>query len=201
MPLDTSIPVSGLTYNGQAFQLAGGEEPNLETKTVTLEAGTTEITPSSGYDGMEKVIATVEVEPVKLQTKDVEVYLGTTEIVPSYGYDGIAKVNVTARANLYMKTVTLDRGITEIYPPDGADGLNKVLAIVEPSTLPDEYVCKELMLFEAPESGKRCWWKQNHVPIHKRSDGCGDMPRFCTLRKSERSIRSYLIIGKLSHVS
>ena len=69
-----------------------------DNKTVTITAnGETEITPSSGKDGMKKVTATVAVplESNKAVSINVTEYTEPIEITPTEGKDGMQKVTIT----------------------------------------------------------------------------------------------------------
>lgn len=65
-------------------------------KAVTiLENGVTTITPDSGYDGMSRVVVTVDAAG-EMQTKSQTITSNTTTtITPDSGYDGMTSVSVT----------------------------------------------------------------------------------------------------------
>lgn len=106
----------------------GGNANNQRNKPVTVnENGTTIVNPDSGYDGMEKVTLTVEVEP-SLESKDYSITAnGSTTITPSEGVDGISggTITVNVQPELESKNYNITgNGSTSITPTSGKDGIS-----------------------------------------------------------------------------
>lgn len=87
-------------YETADVNVSGGGTPTLQDKSVTVTTnGTQNITADSGYDGLNSVALTTNVEPNN-QSKEVTITTnGTTTITPDTGYDGLDKVEITTNVS------------------------------------------------------------------------------------------------------
>lgn len=96
---------------------------NLEEKTVSPSNASQTITPSSGYDGLSKVIVNAALRQAKIAT------FSTTEnqyLTPDSGYYGLSQVMIP-KLNLESKTVTPSNSQQIITANSGYDGLSQVI--------------------------------------------------------------------------
>lgn len=82
-------------YDTADVNVSGGTA-NLQDKTVTITTnGSQDINADSGYDGLDTVSVTTNVQP-NLETKNVTIIENTTTtITPTAGKDGLSNVNIT----------------------------------------------------------------------------------------------------------
>ena len=108
----------------------GGGTATLQTKQVEVTSnGSQNITADTGYDGLQKVELTTNVQPT-LQTKSVSITSnGTTTVSKDSDYDGMTSVSVTTNVqpDLESKSITItENTTTTISPTTGKDGLSSV---------------------------------------------------------------------------
>jgi len=95
---------------------AGGGTPTiLEEKDVTVTTnGESEITPSTGYNGIRKVNLTTSVQP-NLESKSITIDTNTTTtITPTQGKDGLSSVEVTTAIPQPSGTISITQNGTGI---------------------------------------------------------------------------------------
>ena len=110
-----------------------GTTPTLQDKEVSItENGSSTVSYDSGYDGLNEVAITTNVQPT-LETKSVTISEnGTTTINKSQDKDGMTSVSVTTNVqpDLESKEVTITTNTTtSITPTIGKDGLSSVSVI------------------------------------------------------------------------
>lgn len=128
----------------------GGGTHNLQNKDVTItENGTTNISADAGYDGLQNVELTTNVQP-DLEIKNVSIISnGSTTVIPSQDKDGLSQVNIATNVmpNLENKSVTItENKTTTITPTQGKDGLSQVEVITNVSGGADltEYMAENI---------------------------------------------------------
>lgn len=99
---------------------------------IVVPTGDVEITPDTGYEGMESVVAHVAVPIETGRTETIE-HNGTTTITPSTGNVALDEIEVTVDVPIESgKTETIEHnGTTIISPSTGYDGLENVEVIVD----------------------------------------------------------------------
>ena len=129
MALDTSIPVSGITYNGQAFQLAGGGGDitpwkiakgsftlAADTKTMTFDTGISEITAANVLTCECLRRDWAEVAPVETYAIPISFIYTNYQGHPPYstsGYSSANKLNPDGAHSYYSSgvSVTFSNGV------------------------------------------------------------------------------------------
>lgn len=116
---------------------------NLQTKTVTYVTDVTgaEVTPDSGYDGLDKVVVNVNAGTSGVNNYNITIAPATTTITKSVGeipshtpaYTGYGTITVSA-AKLGTKSVTPSETSQTITPDSGDYGLSQVTVAAITST-------------------------------------------------------------------
>ena len=110
-------------------QQGGGGTPNLQNKDVTItENGETNVSADAGYDGLQNVGITTNVQP-DLESKSVTITENTTTtITPSQGKDGLSSVEVITNVSGTSEyTVKIDTSLAA-----SSFGMNGLITKISP---------------------------------------------------------------------